>query len=92
MAALMLHVLKINLIAAVMICITMVLASLTKRKYSSKWKYCMWLMVMVFLMIPVNLSAVSPLKLRIDRLETEGGEASETVQVSGIFRENAEVK
>lgn len=87
-----LHILKMNLIAAVMICVSIVLAGFTKRKYSSKWKYYMWLMVMVFLLIPVDFSANSPLKLQINRLESEDEGFAETVQVSGISGKSTDIR
>ncbi|MDO4322297.1 MAG: M56 family metallopeptidase [Lachnospiraceae bacterium] len=67
MAAFMFHIIKINLIAAVIILLAVCSARMTKQKYSLKWKYYMWLAVSVFLLIPVNLSARSPIRLQINR-------------------------
>lgn len=67
MSATMFLILKMNVIAAVMIVAAVIWGKLTKRKYSSKWKYCMWLMVMIFLLIPVDFSAVSPVKVKISQ-------------------------
>lgn len=71
MAAYMFHILKMNLIAVVVIIAALVLARITKRKYSSKWKYFMWLAVMVFLLFPLDFSAKSPVKLRVSPTEIQ---------------------
>lgn len=65
MAEIMFHVVKTNLIAAVIILLTVLLSRLTKQKYSLKWKYFMWMAVSVFLLIPVNVSNRSPIRLQI---------------------------
>lgn len=61
-----LHILKLNLIAAVIIFLTICLSHLTKRTSSLKWKYYMWLAVAVFLLVPLNFSAISPVCIRIE--------------------------
>lgn len=77
----MFHILKMNIIAAVMISLAMVFARFAKGKYSSKWKYYMWLAIMIFLLLPLNFSAKSPVKLQISKTET-GQQTSEIENAS----------
>ena len=56
MTSFMFLILKMNVIAALIICATVWIGHFTKGKYSSKWKYYMSLIVMVFLLIPVAFS------------------------------------
>lgn len=81
MEAYMFHILKMNVIAAVMIMLAMIFARFAKGKYSSKWKYYMWLAIMIFLLLPFNFSSKSPVKLQISRTET-GQQASEIVNTA----------
>lgn len=77
MTALMLQVLKINVIAALMICAAACLGHFTKGRYSSRWKYCTWFMIMLFLLLPVNLeNALWPgmLQIQIGRNSEAGAE------------------
>ena len=46
MTALMFQILKMNVAAAVMISVAIGIGHFTKDRYSSKWKYCMWLIIM----------------------------------------------
>ena len=78
MTALMLQVLKINVIAALMICAAACLGHFTKSRYSSRWKYCTWFMIMLFLLLPVNLeNALWPgmLQIQIGRNSEAGAES-----------------
>lgn len=82
MAEYMFHILKMNVIAAVMIIVALITARLTKRKYSSKWKYHLWLAVMLFLLVPVNFSSKSPVKIQINPMDSKmcGGEYKEKTE------------
>ena len=55
MEVFVLHILKLNVIAAAVILLVKVLAALLKGKVSARWKYFIWLLVTVSLMIPVQL-------------------------------------
>ena len=57
MEVFVLHILKLNIIAAVVILLVKVFAALSKGKVSARWKYFIWLFVTVSLMIPVQLSS-----------------------------------
>ena len=72
MAIFMLHILKMNLIAAIVIVLAILFARFTKGKYSSKWKYDMWLAVMIFLLLPFDFSVKSPVRIQIHESETIG--------------------
>lgn len=66
MVAYVFNILKMNMIAAVIVFLVIFISRLTKKKYSLKWKYYMWLAVSVFLLVPVNFPAESPIRLQID--------------------------
>ena len=55
MAEFMLHIIKVNVLSAVIIFIVLAVSRLLDKKYSSRWKYLIWLFVSVFLLIPVRL-------------------------------------
>lgn len=75
MTSFMFLILKMNVIAALIICATVWIGHFTKGKYSSKWKYYMWLIVMVFLLIPVDFSGGSLLRIQIGQ-KAENSSAS----------------
>ena len=52
MEVFVLHILKLNIIAAVVILLVKVLAALLKGKVSARWKYVIWLIVAVSLTVP----------------------------------------
>ena len=54
MAEFMLHIIKVNVLSAVIIFIVLAVSKLLDKKYSSRWKYLIWLFVSVFLLIPVK--------------------------------------
>ena len=95
------HILKINLIAAVIVSLTVLVSRLTKQKYSLKWKYYMWMAVAVFLLIPVNFSAKSPVRLQIEKpgvyrqntVRTEANaartNAEQEIRAEGLAQEEA---
>ena len=45
MEVLVLHILKLNIIAAVVILLVKVLATLFKGRVSARWKYFIWLLI-----------------------------------------------
>ena len=52
-----LHILKLNIIAAVVILLVKVLATLFKGRVSARWKYLIWLLITISLCVPVRLPA-----------------------------------
>ena len=89
MVAFVFHVLKMNVIAAGIIGLVILIARLTKKKYSIKWKYNMWLVISLFLLFPVPFPGNSLIRLQIDRPETprkmvvSAGNAGETAPALG---------
>ena len=57
MEVFVLHILKLNIIAAVIILLVKVLATLFKGQVSARWKYFIWLLIAVSLCVPVRLPA-----------------------------------
>ncbi len=50
-----LHILKMNLIAAVILLLTELFSRLSRGRYAFGWKYWVWFAVAVFLLVPVKL-------------------------------------
>ena len=68
MEVFVLHILKLNIIAAVVILLVKVFAALSKGKVSARWKYFTWLFVAISLMIPVQLpSTLSLVNFKVQR-------------------------
>ena len=57
MEVFVLHILKLNIIAAVVILLVRILAILFKGRVSARWKYFIWLLLAVTLCVPVHLPA-----------------------------------
>ena len=55
MEVLVLHILKLNIIAAIVILLVKVLATLFKGRVSARWKYFIWLLITISLCVPVRL-------------------------------------
>lgn len=83
MTAVMFMVLKMNAIAALMVLLTVWLGRLTKGRYSSKWKYYMWLAIMVFLLLPVDFSGRSPLKIEFTGEEAQSAGSAAAAESTG---------
>ena len=84
MTSLMFQVLKMNVIAALMICASVWIGHFTKGKYSSKWKYYMWLIVMIFLLIPVDFSKGSLIRIQIGQKTVNSGESSSWTGIKNV--------
>ena len=48
MAEFMLHIIKVNVLSAVIIFIVLAVSKLLDKKYSSRWKYLIWLLFPYF--------------------------------------------
>ena len=59
------HILKLNTIAALIICAACIVSRLTRKKYTCKWKYLVWLVTALALLVPVDLSPFSRVQLQI---------------------------
>nr|WP_253288313.1 M56 family metallopeptidase [Blautia sp. MSJ-19] len=67
------HILKLNIIAAIIILLVKLLAIMLKGRVSARWKYFIWLFVAVSLLIPVHLPAnFSLVDVRVQSYSTRG--------------------
>ena len=57
MEVFILHILKLNIIAAIVILLVKVLATLFKGRVSARWKYFIWLLITISLCVPMRLPA-----------------------------------
>lgn len=70
MENIILHILKINLLAALCIVLVTLLSHFLKNKYSSLWRYLMWLIIAVFLLVPINpVKESAPVTLELSQNE-----------------------
>lgn len=77
MEVFVLHILKLNIIAAITILLVKLLATVLKGRVSAKWKYVIWLLVTVSLLIPVQLPASFSL---VDvKVQSYGAQGKESV-------------
>lgn len=75
MAEFALHILKLNIISAVVIFLVMGLSVLLKNRFTARWKYVVWLAVAVSLLFPVRLpSDFSLINFRVPGIESSGNE------------------
>ena len=75
MAEFALHILKLNIISAVVIFLVLGLSVLLKNRFTARWKYVVWLAVAVSLLVPVRLpSDFSLINLKVPGMESSGNE------------------
>lgn len=79
MENLMLYILKTNVLAAVCILTVFLLSHFVKGRYSSQWRYLMWLFIAISLLIPMNLFA----ETAVIELEVHHQELAADVSISG---------
>ena len=91
MEVFVLHILKLNVIAAAVILLVKVLAALLKGKVSARWKYFIWLLVTVSLMIPVqlpsNLSLVDFKVIKNSQPDVQNLKTQESAAVNNTKRQ-----
>lgn len=89
MEVLVLHILKLNIIAAVIILLVKLLAIPLKGRVSARWKYFIWLFVAVSLLIPMRTpDSISLVDLRLqkysdDSAKMQGSSDSASVPQNG---------
>ena len=72
MEVFVLHILKLNIIAAIVILLVKLLARPLKNKVSARWKYFIWMFVVLSLLIPIRLpAAVSIVDFKVQQSVTE---------------------
>ena len=92
-----LEMLKFNILAAIVILITLLISRILKNKYSVRWKYWTWLVIAVLLLLPFHFTALRPvIQVNVPRetsvqmadvQETTGGNGTETTGGSGLKAE-----
>lgn len=82
------HILKLNIIAALIICAACVISRLTRKKYTCKWKYYVWLVTTLVLLIPVDLSSFSRVQLQIAQPTRQVGIRQNAENSSALFSQN----
>ena len=91
MGVLVLHILKLNIIAAVTILLVKLLAVPLKGRVSARWKYFTWLFVAVSLLIPVRVpGSISLFDLQLkksspDRIAVQEKDISAAVPENGQY-------
>lgn len=75
MAEFALHILKLNIISAIIIFLVLGLAVVLKNKFTARWKYVVWFVIAVSLLIPVRFpSDISFIKFHVPEIESSGNE------------------
>ena len=60
------HIIKLNLLAALAICLTVLLGRITRKRYALQWKYWIWLLTALLSLLPFDTSSVSPVHLQVN--------------------------
>lgn len=78
-----LHILKLNILAAVIILLVKTAALLLKDRVSVRWKYFIWLLVAGSLLIPVRFSTdISMVDLQVKKYRTENSDIGSEPQTT----------
>ena len=86
MAEFALHILKLNIISAVIIFLVLGLAVVLKNRFTARWKYVVWFAVAVSLLIPVRLpSDISLINFRVPGIKNSGNEIIAAKQTNLLF-------
>ena len=77
------HILKLNIVAAILIMLTKTLASVLKDKVSVRWKYVLWMLISLTLLAPVRITTgLSAVELQVLRENGNTADVQEPVHVS----------
>ena len=92
MAEFALHVLKLNIISAVVIFLVLGLSVLLKNRFTARWKYVVWLAVAVSLLVPVWLpSDFSLINFKVPGIESSGNEKITAKKITSADADSANV-
>lgn len=92
MAEFALHILKLNIISAVIIFLVLGLAVVLKNRFTARWKYVVWFAVAVSLLIPVRLpSDISLINFRVPGIESSGNEIIAAKQTNLLDADSAKI-
>ena len=92
MAEFALHVLKLNIISAVVIFLVLGLSVLLKNRFTARWKYVVWLAVAVSLLVPARLpSDFSLINFKVPGIESSGNEKITAKRITSANADSANV-
>ena len=92
MAEFALHVLKLNIISAVVIFLVLGLSVLLKNRFTARWKYVVWLAVAVSLLVPARLpSNFSLINFKVPGIESSGNEKITAKRIISADADSANV-
>ena len=92
MAEFALHILKLNIISAVIIFLVLGLAVVLKNRFTARWRYVVWFAVAVSLLIPVRLpSDISLINFRVPGIESSGSEITAAKQTNLLDAGSAKI-
>lgn len=92
MAEFALHILKLNIISAVVIFLVLGLSVLLKNRFTARWKYVVWLAVAVSLLVPARLpSNFSLINFKVPGIESSGNEKITAKRIISADADSANV-
>lgn len=92
MAEFALHILKLNIISAVVIFLVLGLSVLLKNRFTARWKYVIWLAVAMSLLVPARLpSNFSLINFKVPGIESSGNEKITAKRIISADADSANV-
>lgn len=92
MAEFALHILKLNIISAVVIFLVLGLSVLLKNRFTARWKYVVWLAVAMSLLVPARLpSNFSFINFKVPGIESSGNEKITAKRIISADADSANV-
>lgn len=92
MAEFALHILKLNIISAVVIFLVLGLSVLLKNRFTARWKYVVWLAVAMSLLVPARLpSNFSLINFKVPGTESSGNEKITAKRIISADADSANV-
>lgn len=92
MAEFALHILKLNIISAVVIFLVLGLSVLLKNRFTARWKYVVWLAVAMSLLVPARLpSNFSLINFKVPGIESSGNEKITAKRITSADADSANV-
>lgn len=92
MAEFALHILKLNIISAVVIFLVLGLSVLLKNRFTARWKYVVWLAVAMSLLVPARLpSNFFLINFKVPGIESSGNEKITAKRIISADADSANV-
>lgn len=80
-------ILKANVLVSVFIILVLLTGTVVKKRYSSKWKYAMWLAAGIFLLFPIPFaSKYAPVQIELRQEEMSGVRKLSQTDVANVQR------